>query len=106
MLVTSFGCLTLFTYAIMVSLSCMDPSMSCMSSNSVMRACISFLLTPFWCEACSVCVCTCNSPYWNTRAKGKSEKKLLPLKFNGEEVLDSNFKRYTARKDIGTKIYR
>ena len=52
------------------------------------------------------CVCTCNSPYWNTRAKGKSEKKLLPLKFNGEEVLDSNFKRYTARKDIGTKIYR
>jgi DNA-directed RNA polymerase subunit RPC12/RpoP len=31
----------------------------------------------------------CNSPYWNTR--GKSEKKLLPLRFHGEEVLDSNF---------------
>ena len=31
----------------------------------------------------------CNSPYWNTR--GKSEKKLPPLRFHGEEVLDSNF---------------
>jgi DNA-directed RNA polymerase subunit RPC12/RpoP len=31
----------------------------------------------------------CNSPYWNTG--GKSEKKLLPLRFHGEEVLDSNF---------------
>jgi DNA-directed RNA polymerase subunit RPC12/RpoP len=36
---------------------------------------------------------SCNSPYWNTKArgKGKGEKKLLPLIFHGEEVLDSNF---------------
>jgi len=27
------------------------------------------------------------------RAKGKSEKKLLPLRFHGEEVLDSNFEQ-------------
>jgi DNA-directed RNA polymerase subunit RPC12/RpoP len=36
----------------------------------------------------------CNSPYWNTtrvRGKEKSQKKLLPLRFHGEEVLDSNF---------------
>ena len=36
----------------------------------------------------------CNSPYWNTtRVRGKetSQKKLLPLRFHGEEVLDSNF---------------
>jgi hypothetical protein len=32
---------------------------------------------------------SCNSPYWNTKAK--TEKKLLPLTFHGEEVLDSNF---------------
>lgn len=36
---------------------------------------------------------SCNSPYWNTKAKGKSEKKLLPLKFHDEEVLDSNFEK-------------
>ena len=36
----------------------------------------------------------CNSPYWNTtrvREKEKSQKKFLPLRFHGEEVLDSNF---------------
>ena len=36
----------------------------------------------------------CNSPYWNStrvRGKGKSQKKLPPLIFHGEEVLDSNF---------------
>ena len=36
----------------------------------------------------------CNSPYWNTtRVRGKeiSQKKLLPLRFHGEGVLDSNF---------------
>ena len=36
----------------------------------------------------------CNSPYWNTtrvREKEKSQKKLLPLRFHGEGVLDSNF---------------
>jgi DNA-directed RNA polymerase subunit RPC12/RpoP len=36
----------------------------------------------------------CNSPYWNTtrvRGQEKSQKKLLPLRFHGEEVLDSNF---------------
>jgi DNA-directed RNA polymerase subunit RPC12/RpoP len=32
---------------------------------------------------------SCNSPYWNT--KPRTEKKLLPLMFHGEEVLDSNF---------------
>ena len=32
---------------------------------------------------------SCNSPYWNTKAK--TEKKLLPLMFHGEEVIDSNF---------------
>ena len=32
---------------------------------------------------------SCNSPYWNIKAK--TEKKLLPLMFHGEEVLDSNF---------------
>ena len=43
----------------------------------------------------SLPITNCNSPYWNTmaRAKGKSEKKLLPLRFHGEEVLDSNFEQ-------------
>jgi DNA replicative helicase MCM subunit Mcm2 (Cdc46/Mcm family) len=38
----------------------------------------------------------CNSPYWNTR--GKSEKKLLPLRFHGEEVLDSNFNEVYSKE--------
>ena len=43
----------------------------------------------------SLPITNCNSPYWNTmaRAKGKSEKKFLPLRFHGEEVLDSNFEQ-------------
>jgi predicted nucleic acid-binding Zn-ribbon protein len=32
----------------------------------------------------------CTSPYWDT--KPKDERKLLPLKFHGEEVINSNFK--------------
>jgi hypothetical protein len=35
-------------------------------------------------------------PYWNTR--GKSEKKLLPLRFHGEEVLDSNFEEVCGKQ--------
>jgi len=38
----------------------------------------------------------CNSPYWNTR--GKSEKKLPPLRFHGEEVLDSNFEEVYGKE--------
>jgi hypothetical protein len=41
----------------------------------------------------------CNSPYWNTtrvRGKGK-KKKLLPLRFHGEEVLDSNFDKICGK---------
>jgi hypothetical protein len=38
----------------------------------------------------------CNSPYWNsirkrTRGKIGEKKKLLHLRFHGEDVLDSNF---------------
>jgi DNA-directed RNA polymerase subunit RPC12/RpoP len=38
----------------------------------------------------------CNSPYWNSR--GKREKKLLPLRFHGEEVLDSNFEEVYGKE--------
>jgi DNA-directed RNA polymerase subunit RPC12/RpoP len=41
---------------------------------------------------------SCNSPYWNTKPKGKSEKKLLPLRFHDTEVLDSNFDEVYGRK--------
>jgi len=42
----------------------------------------------------------CNSPYWNTIAKArrKNEKKLLPLRFQGEEVLDSNFQEVYGKE--------
>ena len=43
----------------------------------------------------------CNSPYWNTtrvRGKEKSQKKLLPLRFHGEEVLDSNFEEVYGKE--------
>jgi hypothetical protein len=33
----------------------------------------------------------CNSPYWDIRPKDWKKKKLLPLRFHGEDVLDSNF---------------
>jgi DNA-directed RNA polymerase subunit RPC12/RpoP len=44
---------------------------------------------------------SCNSPYWNTiaKGKGKSEKKeLLPIRFHGEEVLDSNFEEVYGKE--------
>jgi hypothetical protein len=40
---------------------------------------------------------SCNSPYWNTKAK--TEKKLLPLMFHGEEVIDSNFEEVVKEQD-------
>jgi DNA-directed RNA polymerase subunit RPC12/RpoP len=42
----------------------------------------------------------CNSPYWDKIPKrGKyDKKKLLPLRFHGEEVLDSNFEEVFAKE--------
>ncbi len=46
----------------------------------------------------------CNSPYWNSFTKGKTERKLLPLTFHGEDVIDSNFEEvYKQQKEKVTK---
>ena len=39
----------------------------------------------------------CNSSYWNSFTKGKTERELLPLMFHGEEVIDSNFEEVFAK---------
>src|SRR5215469_3272484 len=44
---------------------------------------------------------SCNSPYWNTKAK--DEKKLLPLMFHGEEVLVANFDEIYGREKESRK---
>ena len=42
---------------------------------------------------------SCNSPYWNSKPRSNTEKKLLPLKFHGEEVINSNFEEVIKEQD-------
>ena len=41
---------------------------------------------------------SCNSPYWNSKTRSNTEKKLLPLKFHGE-VINSNFEEVIKEQD-------
>jgi len=47
----------------------------------------------------------CNSPYWNSRPKGKSEEreKLPPLRFHDQEVLESDFEEVLAKEQESRK---
>jgi hypothetical protein len=51
----------------------------------------------------------CNSPYWDSipkrKVKGTSERNPPPLKFHGEEVLESNFDKIYGKESHKKNIY-